>query len=173
MPLATRTAAPPSVVHWCRILSAPYKVKSCAELVGSSDGRAAYHCSGLEEDDPRNPACVTDNVGGNADDIAGMGADLFGSFARSTVAALVIAANANPKGEFEPLGNNLSGLYLPVLISSSGAIVGMFTMFLVLASFRGWGKSMQGSERRLSTCSSSPASCRRLSGRRTLTSCTI
>ena len=36
---------------------------------------------GLEEDDKRNPACITGNVGDNVGDIAGMGADLFGSFA--------------------------------------------------------------------------------------------
>merc|ERR1719277_2181559 len=39
----------------------------------------------LEEDDYRNPACIADNVGDNVGDIAGMGADLFGSFAESTV----------------------------------------------------------------------------------------
>lgn len=38
--------------------------------------------------------CAEDNVGDNVGDIAGMGADLFGSFAESTCAALVIAAAA-------------------------------------------------------------------------------
>ena len=38
--------------------------------------------------------CTKDNVGDNVGDIAGMGADLFGSFAESTCAALVIAAAA-------------------------------------------------------------------------------
>eukprot|EP00438_Fugacium_kawagutii_P002063 Skav212344 [mRNA] locus=scaffold1488:249526:272130:+ [translate_table: standard] len=55
--------------------------------------------AGLDEDDPNNPAtiavpCQIDNVGDNVGDIAGMGADLFGSFAESTCAALVIAAAA-------------------------------------------------------------------------------
>ena len=45
---------------------------------------------GMDEDDVRNPACIADNVGDNVGDIAGMGADLFGSFAESTCAALVI-----------------------------------------------------------------------------------
>ena len=39
-------------------------------------------------------AVAEDNVGDNVGDIAGMGADLFGSFAESTCAALVIAAAA-------------------------------------------------------------------------------
>merc|ERR1719188_2194443 len=58
-----------------------------ADLSGKND-------YGLEEDDYRNPACIADNVGDNVGDIAGMGADLFGSFAESTCAALVVAASS-------------------------------------------------------------------------------
>merc|ERR1719199_1937650 len=58
-----------------------------ADLSGKND-------YGLEEDDYRNPACIADNVGDNVGDIAGMGADLFGSFAESTCAALVLSASA-------------------------------------------------------------------------------
>lgn len=43
----------------------------------------------LEEDGPKNPACIADNVCDNVGDIAGMGSDLFGSLAESTCAALV------------------------------------------------------------------------------------
>merc|ERR1719408_1160506 len=50
----------------------------------------------LPEDDPNNPATIADNVGDNVGDIADMGADLFGSFAESTCAALVIAAASVP-----------------------------------------------------------------------------
>ena len=44
----------------------------------------------LEEDDSKNPGVIADNVGDNVGDIAGMGSDLFGSFAESTCACLVI-----------------------------------------------------------------------------------
>merc|ERR1719428_1170986 len=75
-----------------------------ADLSGKND-------YGLEEDDYRNPGCIADNVGDNVGDIAGMGADLFGSFAEATCAALVLAA----AGE---LWQYHSSMMYPVLISS-------------------------------------------------------
>jgi len=59
-----------------------------ADLVGKVNNT-------MEEDDPNNPATIADNVGDNVGDIAGMGSDLFGSFAESTCAALVIAATSS------------------------------------------------------------------------------
>lgn len=50
--------------------------------------------SGLPEDSPKNPATIADNVGDNVGDVAGMSADLFGSFAESTCAALVISSTS-------------------------------------------------------------------------------
>ena len=41
-----------------------------------------------------NPGVIADNVGDNVGDIAGMGSDLFGSFAESTCAALVVGASS-------------------------------------------------------------------------------
>merc|ERR1719203_2296239 len=87
-----------------------------ADLSGKND-------YGLEEDDYRNPACIADNVGDNVGDIAGMGADLFGSFAEATCAALVLAAAS-------PLKAHWSSLMFPVLISSTGILVGLATLFL-------------------------------------------
>ena len=91
-----------------------------ADLVGKVE-------EGLDEDSPRNPATIADNVGDNVGDIAGMGSDLFGSFAESTCAALVIIANT------QTLINDPSSLFFTLLISAGGigacfltSVVGIF-----------------------------------------------
>ncbi|KAJ6731851.1 PYROPHOSPHATE-ENERGIZED VACUOLAR MEMBRANE PROTON PUMP-LIKE [Salix purpurea] len=73
-------------------------------------------------DDPRNPAVIADNVGDNVGDIAGMGSDLFGSYAESSCAALVVASISSfgINHEFTPM------LY-PLIVSSVGIIVCLLT----------------------------------------------
>lgn len=74
-----------------------------ADLVGKVEENFA-------EDSPSNPATIADNVGDNVGDIAGMGSDLFGSFAESTCAALVVCSTS------PSFYLHSSAIYYPILI---------------------------------------------------------
>ena len=87
-----------------------------ADLVGKVE-------KGIPEDDPRNPAVIADNVGDNVGDVAGMGADLFGSCAESTCAALVISALA--------FAGDINGMLYPIMITAVGIPISLLTKVLV------------------------------------------
>ena len=90
-----------------------------ADLVGKVE-------EGLAEDSPRNPATIADNVGDNVGDIAGMGSDLFGSFAESTCAALVLITS-------NPLlftNENRKVLWYPLMISAVGIKASLITSII-------------------------------------------
>ena len=94
-----------------------------ADLVGKTE----FH---FNEDDPRNPATIADNVGDNVGDVAGMGADLYESYAGSILAsaALGAAAVAAAKGT---TNEAMQLVMAPMIIGAIGAILSVLGIFIV------------------------------------------
>ena len=91
-----------------------------ADLVGKTE-------AGIPEDDPRNPATIADNVGDNVGDVAGMGSDLFESYASSIIAAISLATTA---GVFAGDGLVAAQVF-PLLVATAGLIISILASFLV------------------------------------------
>jgi K(+)-stimulated pyrophosphate-energized sodium pump len=98
-----------------------------ADLVGKVE-------ADIPEDDPRNPATIADNVGDNVGDVAGMGADLYESYAGSILAtaALGMSAFLQIAHRYPAVQANLFNfIAAPMILAGIGALLSVVGIFLV------------------------------------------
>ncbi len=87
-----------------------------ADLVGKVE-------AGIPEDDPRNPAVISDNVGDNVGDVAGMGADLYESYVGSIISASALGVAA--------FAGDIKAMALPLILATIGIFCSILGTFLV------------------------------------------
>ncbi len=95
-----------------------------ADLVGKVE-------AGIPEDDPRNPAVIADNVGDNVGDVAGMGADLYESYAGSILATAALGVAAVAAKEHDNLALQLKYLSAPMIIAGIGVLLSIVGIYMV------------------------------------------
>ncbi len=103
-----------------------------ADLVGKVE-------AGIPEDDPRNPACIADNVGDNVGDVAGMGADLYESYVGSIISCGALAVVA---------GLGLNGVLLPMIVAAVGILCSIVSTFFISTKEGATQKMLLGSLRK-------------------------
>jgi K(+)-stimulated pyrophosphate-energized sodium pump len=91
-----------------------------ADLVGKVE-------AGIPEDDPRNPATIADNVGDNVGDVAGMGADLYESYAGSILATAALGA-ALP---LLTAADQIKAVIAPMIVAAIGILLSIAGVFMV------------------------------------------
>ena len=98
-----------------------------ADLVGKTE----YN---IPEDDPRNPATIADNVGDNVGDVAGMGADLYESYAGSILSTMALGAAAFATINTDPnicADIQMRSILAPMMIAAVGVILSVIGIFMV------------------------------------------
>ncbi|MCC5877168.1 MAG: sodium-translocating pyrophosphatase [Candidatus Sumerlaeia bacterium] len=97
-----------------------------ADLVGKVE-------AGIPEDDPRNPATIADNVGDNVGDVAGMGADLYESYAGAILAAAALGvAAASTQGLSSEVMFNY--MVAPAILAAVGILASVVGILVVRAN---------------------------------------
>ncbi len=91
-----------------------------ADLVGKVE-------AGIPEDDPRNPATIADNVGDNVGDVAGMGADLYESYAGSILATAALGAALPGLTGMD----QVTAVIAPMIVSAIGILLSIAGIFMV------------------------------------------
>src|SRR5690606_25721035 len=94
-----------------------------ADLVGKVE-------AGILDDDLRSPALIAVNVGDNVGDVAGMGADLFGSYVATILATMVLGQEMTSSDNF----GGMAPILLPMVIAGLGLIFSIISMSLVRIS---------------------------------------
>ena len=97
-----------------------------ADLVGKVE-------AGIPEDDPRNPAVIADSVGDNVGDVAGMGADLYESYAGSILATAALGVAAVAAKDYTNVELQLKYLSAPMILAGLGAVLSIIGIYLVRA----------------------------------------
>jgi K(+)-stimulated pyrophosphate-energized sodium pump len=95
-----------------------------ADLVGKVEAN-------IPEDDPRNPATIADNVGDNVGDVAGMGADLYESYAGSILATAALGMSAITAMGEKMAPWLINFITAPMVLAGVGAILSILGIYMV------------------------------------------